>query len=132
MNDRVRVIKSKAVNVELSVPVDKVFLEEVLTFRMVEIDHRSPARVPVEVRVAGDPPKNIVVASRMIENHVEQHRQTVPVAGIDQMLQRIRATVIALDGVEIRRVVTPRVVRTDFVDRHQQDRRHTQVREVAR
>ena len=76
-------------------------------------------------------PQVEVRGAEVVVDDVDDDRQAVLVAGFDEVAQLFRAAVGALDGEDVGRVVTPRVVPGELHERHELDGVDAQVDEVV-
>ncbi len=105
-----------------------VLIEEVLHFALPPGRTSSPvgqlAALKVDaslVRIAVELEQHIVARSRVVVDHIDDHRQTGPVGRVDKMRQSKRRPVRRFRGEERRRVVPPRTLQRMFVDGHDLD-----------
>src|SRR5262245_59775713 len=104
MQNRIRMVEPETIDMELTREINQVPCEKMETLRMIEIDHRAPGCITIEKALARRVPKNVIDVARVVEHNIEQHGQSVLMARVYQLLQRIWPAVRSLDGIKKRRV----------------------------
>ena len=90
-----------------------------------EVAAAAGARVPVV-----EPPQVHVVGTEVVEDHVAHHGDAARVSFVDEGLEVVRRAVRALHAVRVRRVVAPRVIARELVDRHERNGVHAKILQV--
>src|SRR2546430_9205371 len=97
--DGVNRIQTQAVEVVFLEPVERVVDEELAhrrTVRSVKVDRGTPGGdVPLGEELRRVPVQVIALGAEVVVDHVEQHREAMPMRGRDQGLQLLRRTVRA-------------------------------------
>ena len=97
----------------------------------VVVDGRAPGGPVVVGEVGAELAQVVALRAEVVVDDVEEDRQAVRVAGVDQPLQPVRPAVAVLGGVGEDAVVAPVAAAGELGDRHQLDRGDAQLAQVA-
>ena len=75
-------IETKTIQMVFAGKINKVLRKEMSALRLIEIDHRAPARVAIEKAFSGERPKDVVGRPGMVEDDINQHSQPIAVTSI--------------------------------------------------
>ena len=134
VEDGVHGVESEAVEVELLEPHPGV-VQRVVAYRVaavaVVIDRGAPRGLVPVVEITAELAQIVPFRPEMVIDDVQEGRQALGMAGVDQPRQAVRAAVASLRGVREHAVVTPVSRTRELGDRHDLDGRHAQLAEVA-
>ena len=103
-------IEPQGIDVKFGNPVERVLDEEaahLIAVRPVEVDGLPPGRAVAVGEIGAEIPEVVSFRAEMVVDHVQDHGQSLLVAGVDQPLQTLGAAVGVLDGKGIDAVVAP-------------------------
>ena len=127
-------IEAQAVEVIIAQPHDGVVAEEAADFVaacVFEVDGVSPGRVVQVGEVWAEFGEVISRRAKVVVDDVEQHCESVFVAGVYESLQCFRAAVGFMRGEEVDAVVSPASFSGKCVDRHEFNVGNAEVSEVG-
>ena len=97
----------------------------------VEVDRLPPGGAVAVGEVGSEAAEVVPLRAEVVVDHVEDHRQPLAVAGIDQPLEPLRTAVAVLDGEGIDAVVAPVALPGELGHRHQLQGGHAQFQQVV-
>ena len=132
VEDRVDRVEAEPVHVEFVDPVERVVDEEFAHRGDQRVDGLAPGRmVPVGEGLRRNDVDVGAFRAEVIIDDVEQHHDAGGVGRVDQRLEVVRAAIGVGGRVGQHAVVAPVAVTREGGDRHDLDRRHAEIGEVA-
>ena len=95
------------------------------------IDSLAPGSLVAVGQIRTKFRKVVSLGSKVVVDHVQEDGDTVPVAGVHQLLQTARPAIRILRSIRKHAVVAPVAVARKLADRHDLDRRDSQLFEIA-
>src|ERR1043165_7500747 len=127
---RVHGVEAQPVEAILHQPIERVFGEETTHVRHAKVDCRAPRCLDVVAKEFRSVACEVVsIGPEVIVNDIEKDHEAVSVRGIDEYFQFVRRTVGAVRREGQHTVVTPVASAGEIIDRHQLERRDTEIRE---
>ena len=129
----IRRVQPQAVDVVLVEPVQRVLDEErmdVFAPLAVQIDAAAPAIIPVRQVLAAELERVVARRAEVVVDDIEQDREAEAVGLIDQSSQIVGPAVSPRGSKQVHAVVAPVPPPGKVRQRHQLDRRHTELAQV--
>jgi len=104
----------------------------VVAVRAVVIDRLAPGRLVAVREIRAEVAQVIPLGPQMVVDHVQDHGQPRGVAGVDEVLEPLRAAVGMLHRENVRSVVSPVAIAWKLPDRHDFNRGYSQFNQVAK
>src|SRR5918993_2636061 len=125
-------VEPEPIEVIVTQPHQGVVAEESADFvasRAVEIHRIAPGRVMAMSEVRPEPAQVISSRPEVVVYDVENHRETMAVAGVDQPFEILRTPIGMMRGEQVDPVVSPAARARELADRHQLEVRDAEIAE---